>query len=159
MNNQTKKIVILVFISILLLLSNCNKQSIQSSKKKIEEGLKINGDKQVTLIKDSLMNNDMVPDSLYKQKLELMIKEIKIGQTGYAYLIDTTGVLAIHPQKSFVGKNISEYEFIKTVKKTRSGIMFYDWKGHEKILYYSQLKDSDKIFCLGTYVRELYTNE
>lgn len=103
------------------------------------------------------------------------IKEIKVGDTGYVYIIDGKGTLKIHPVKE--GENIldskdsSGFEYIRamvedacTLKKGSVGTIRYPWinpelgetKPRQKINRYICFKPWDWIIVAGTYEEEIY---
>ncbi len=91
----------------------------------------------------------------------------KIGQTGYAYAIDTKGVLKIHPAKE--GADISNYAFIQEMMKkgpelgeNEVGWIVYPWvnkelgdtKERDKIVAYTYFKEWEWIIGVGSYLDE-----
>ena len=82
-------------------------------------------------------------------KLKEEIKVVKLGKTGYIYILDSNGNLVLHP--SLEGKNILEAKdakgrlFIKEILNTKKGIIFYPWKNKDD-------KDArDKIVAFDTF--------
>jgi PAS domain S-box-containing protein len=107
--------------------------------------------------------------------LEAEIKQIKVGETGYVYVMDSQGNLIIHPAKQ--GENIldskdsSGFEYIRAIildalsqKVGYVGTIRYPWinpelgetKPREKILKYVYFKPWDWIIAAGTYEEEVY---
>lgn len=91
----------------------------------------------------------------------------KIGTTGYAYAIDTKGVLRIHPAKE--GADLSNYAFIQEMMEkapklsdNEIGWIVYPWvnkelgdtKERDKIVAYAYFKDWDWIIGVGSYLDE-----
>lgn len=63
-----------------------------------------------------------------------MVDKVKIGDTGYATLIDTNGNLVVHPDKKLVGINIAKESFYKQMmKKGESGTVEYEQDGKEMV--------------------------
>ncbi len=104
--------------------------------------------------------------------LKEKIKGIKIGETGYSYVLDDRegedkGTLIVHPVQE--GKNIFEskdsngHEFIKEIHEKKNGVIVYPWinkdRGEsfarEKIAVYALYKKWDWIIGSGTYMDEL----
>lgn len=103
------------------------------------------------------------------------IKQIKVGDTGYVYIIDSQGLLRIHPAKE--GENIlhakdsTGYEYIRamiakavSLKEGQSGTDRYPWlnpelgekKPRQKIAKYVYFKPWDWIIVAGSYEDEIY---
>ena len=64
-----------------------------------------------------------------------IIDKIKIGKTGYAYIVDKNGLYITHPVKENILKvNISQIKGMEAVAKLigqgKSGIAEYDTGGH-----------------------------
>jgi len=54
---------------------------------------------------------------------------LKIGKTGYIYVLSHDGTILIHPQKALIGKNLRKYDFIqKQLALGDSGYIEYEWK-------------------------------
>ncbi|AIF45495.1 methyl-accepting chemotaxis protein [Virgibacillus sp. SK37] len=63
-----------------------------------------------------------------------MVDKVKIGETGYATLIDTNGNLVVHPDKKLVGINVAKEGFYKQMmKKGESGTVEYQQDGKEMV--------------------------
>jgi methyl-accepting chemotaxis protein-2 (aspartate sensor receptor) len=100
------------------------------------------------------------------------IKKMKVGDTGYYFVLDATkgktyGNLIVHPVKE--GKNIlgsrdaSGREFIKEMLDTQHGLMTYPWQNAEagetaprtKVAAYTLFKDWNWLIAGGTYEDEI----
>ena len=103
------------------------------------------------------------------------IKRIKVGDTGYVYIIDSKGTLKVHPARE--GQNVidsrdsSDFEYIRAmVEDSLSlpegdvGTIRYPWinpelgekKPRQKINKYIYFKPWDWIIAAGTYEEEIY---
>ncbi len=103
------------------------------------------------------------------------IKKIKVGDTGYVYVIDSKGILKIHPVKE--GENIIDSKDSSGVKYIRNmitdalalgggkvGTIRYPWINRElgeksprqKITKYTYFRPWDWIVAAGTYEQEIY---
>ena len=104
--------------------------------------------------------------------LSARIKKMKVGDTGYYFVLDATpgknyGTLLVHPLKE--GKNIlgsrdaSGREFIKEMLATGHGLMAYPWQNTEvgetaprmKVAAYTLYKDWNWLIAGGTYEDEI----
>ncbi|MCL6486289.1 MAG: Cache 3/Cache 2 fusion domain-containing protein, partial [Janthinobacterium lividum] len=100
------------------------------------------------------------------------IRQIKIGQTGYIYIVDTApganyGHLVLHP--NLEGKSALEFKdsdgrlFIQEMLAQKNGDMRYTWtapgetlaSAREKHLYYRQFKDWQWVIAGGTFTDEI----
>lgn len=103
------------------------------------------------------------------QTLKTALSSIKIGQTGYIYVVSSApnraGELEIHP--SFEGKNLKDLngkngaDLVTSLLSKPSGTLHYSWKNQgeesarEKIVVYETFPDWDWIIAAGTYEEEL----
>jgi PAS domain S-box-containing protein len=107
--------------------------------------------------------------------LKDIIKGIKVGKTGYVYVMDSSGTLKIHPAKE--GENIidsidsSGFRYIKAMtiealklREKAIATIHYPWinpelgeKGpRQKIAKYTYFEPWDWIIVAGTYENEIY---
>ena len=113
--------------------------------------------------------------SNYLKQLKDTIRAMKIGETGYFYVLDARtgpnlGNLIVHPAQE--GKNIldskdsSGREFIKEILEQKNGSIRYPWKNaelgdsaaREKVVAFSHLKPLNWVIAGGAYVDE-FTSE
>ncbi len=80
------------------------------------------------------------------------LKEVKVGSTGYMYVINSIGDVLIHP--SLEGKNLSKYDFAQKIMKNKEGVQIYSWEGREKISAYTYNKELDWILVSGSYLSD-----
>jgi PAS domain S-box-containing protein len=107
--------------------------------------------------------------------LKSEIKGLRVGKTGYAYIIDRKGNLIIHPAKEGTNiidsKDSSGFEYIRTMIENaltlsggELGTIRYQWinpelgetKPRQKINKYIYFKPWDWIISAGTYEEEVY---
>jgi len=101
--------------------------------------------------------------------LKDFIRSIKVGKTGYMYVLDTSeknkGTLIVHP--ALEGKNIIDSkdakgkEFIKEMVQKKEGLIYYPWKNpneifaKEKVVAYTHYPAWNWLIGSGTYVDEI----
>ncbi|PKB20867.1 methyl-accepting chemotaxis protein [Janthinobacterium sp. 64] len=104
--------------------------------------------------------------------LKEKIRQVKIGQTGYIYIVDTApgasyGQLVLHPNSE--GKSALDFKasdgrlFIQDMLAQKDGTMRYTWtapgetaaSAREKQLYFRQFKDWQWIIAGGTFTDEI----
>jgi len=109
------------------------------------------------------------------ESLKSEIKAIEVGKTGYVYVINSKGVLKIHPAKEGANiidvKDSSGIEYIRsmidsaiTLTEGKVGTIRYPWINTElgeeeprkKIIKYSYFEPWDWIIAAGTYEDEIY---
>ncbi|WP_028874572.1 methyl-accepting chemotaxis protein [Tepidiphilus margaritifer] len=93
------------------------------------------------------------------------VASIKIGETGYVYVLDKDGYLRFHP--SLEGKNIRQmrdangFDFIGEMLEKKNGIIRYQWidpgkdKPREKVAAYAYFPEWDWLVVSSAYVDEL----
>jgi methyl-accepting chemotaxis protein len=70
---------------------------------------------------------------------ELLIDPIKIGNNGYAFMIDKTGLITAHPNKELLFKqNISELDWGRKILSQQSGVVEYTQDGQESAAIFSK---------------------
>ncbi|HOJ96390.1 MAG TPA: Cache 3/Cache 2 fusion domain-containing protein [Methanospirillum sp.] len=75
--------------------------------------------------------------------LQDQIKNKKIGENGYVYVLDSSGTALIHPTRE--GKNDSDLPFIKEIITKKEGELEYSWEGKDKIAVFSYFEPFDWI--------------
>lgn len=100
------------------------------------------------------------------ENIRKIIKDKKVGDTGYIYCLDRSGTLTIHPAQE--GVNIADSVdsdgkyFIKEMLTNRAGWIRYPWKnpGEDrarlKIVRYLHFAPWDWIVAVGSYENEFY---
>ncbi|MFZ5762526.1 MAG: methyl-accepting chemotaxis protein [Thermodesulfobacteriota bacterium] len=71
---------------------------------------------------------------------EQFISPVRIGQTGYAYLINGKGVILAHPDKANILKlDLSQYDFGRAMLARKNGIIRYEFKGVDKMVGFAEV--------------------
>jgi methyl-accepting chemotaxis protein-2 (aspartate sensor receptor) len=93
------------------------------------------------------------------------IKAMKIGKTGYTYIMDKNAFMRIHP--SLEGKNVREmrdatgYDFVGEMLEKKNGVIRYQWidpgkdKPREKVAAYAYFPEWEWLIVSSSYVDEL----
>lgn len=94
------------------------------------------------------------------------ILSVKIGKTGYMYVLDLSGTLVMHP--SLEGQNMADekdekgYYFVREILAKKTGQIIYPWKkageniAKDKLVIYKYLEEVGYIIAAGIYIDELY---
>ena len=99
-----------------------------------------------------------ISESAAKKEVENFLLNQRVGETGYIYLVDSKGVLKVHP--FLKGADISDYDFIKTQIKEKQGYLEYTWKNpsdieeKKKALSMAYFKPWDYIISASSYKSE-----
>ncbi|MBN1346905.1 MAG: Cache 3/Cache 2 fusion domain-containing protein [Phycisphaerae bacterium] len=89
------------------------------------------------------------------------ITKTKIGEAGYPFVMDSTGVLIVHPKKDLVGKNtvtdlkLTNFQTILEKKTDAVQFLNYDFEGRSKGLAYTYYPEWDWVVCSSFYWDEL----
>lgn len=73
--------------------------------------------------------------------LEKTLHDIKIGKTGYVYIMNSKGDVLLHP--TLKGKNIIEFDSSKKIMKNKSGVIDYTSSGIHKLAAYKYYEPYD----------------
>ena len=96
------------------------------------------------------------------------VQRIKVGSTGYAYVLDGKGTMLIHPNKSVAGKNVLDMKdahgklLFKDMLEKKEGTILYDWKNEgettarQKIAIFTADNPWNWLISVGAYSEELY---
>ncbi|MCG8482315.1 MAG: Cache 3/Cache 2 fusion domain-containing protein [Clostridia bacterium] len=73
--------------------------------------------------------------------LEKTLSNIKVGQTGYVYIMNSEGDVLVHPD--IKGSNIKDLDFSKKIIKNKDGIIEYRFNGANKFAAYRYFEPWD----------------
>lgn len=75
-----------------------------------------------------------IGNKILNEYLKETLSDIKLGQTGYVYILNSEGNIMIQPSES--GNNAEDSDLIKKINSNKSGIIEYTYNGVKKIGYY-----------------------
>ncbi|WP_097026984.1 Cache 3/Cache 2 fusion domain-containing protein [Clostridium peptidivorans] len=107
----------------------------------------VEGDWFITGYKPLLDKNKKVIGAIalgYKalnKYLEKTLSDIKIGQTGYVYIMNSKGDVLVHP--NITGQNIGDFDFSKKMFKNNHGVIEYKFNGVCKLAAYKYFEPWD----------------
>ena len=121
-----------------------------------------------TIYKPLLGPKDKVIGALYvgvreheDEALIQAVVETPIGETGYAFVVDSRGDVVVHPRKELQGKNIVADLGVKEMKelmekRSSEKVRFlnYVFEGRKKYVAYRYFEPWDWILCAGGYWEE-----
>lgn len=108
----------------------------------------------VTAYRPLLDGNQDVVGMLYvgvpeiDEKLEKILNNVKIGETGQLFIMDSTGDLLYHPTNQ--GENIAEYEYVQEIIDKKQGSMEFQLNGSTMLAQFQYFEPWDwYIVALG----------
>ncbi|MBK5215889.1 MAG: Cache 3/Cache 2 fusion domain-containing protein [Candidatus Pacebacteria bacterium] len=103
-------------------------------------GVTLSEDKNYLSRIQPLLNKDKkvigaigVDNPLLNTYLEEKLSNVKIGKTGYVYIMASDGRAIVHPTDK--GKNLSKYESAQKIFHAKDGLIDYTHKGVHKLAY------------------------
>ncbi len=86
-----------------------------------------------------------------------MVKDLRIGETGYPFATDLNGITFAHPDKEQIFKlNVKEYDWGKKMLESPSGtVVRYVWQGKDKILTFVKNEKLRFISSATMYVSDI----
>ena len=86
------------------------------------------------------------------------IDPIKVGDSGYVYMVQGDGLFLAHPKPEMImKKNLNEYDFGRPILDNKNGFIAYDFGGRKRGVSYRQSKLSGWIIAAGADMSELLT--
>lgn len=82
-----------------------------------------------------------VGNPLLNNYLEKALNNVKLGKTGYVYIMNSHGKIIMHPNDK--GKNLIKYDYIKKIISNKDGIIEYTYEDVHKLAYYMYFKPWD----------------
>ncbi len=107
----------------------------------------IQGSGYVTRMKPLLDSNKNIigaigiGNKVINNYLSETLSGIKMGETGYAYILDSNGNVIIHPSDK--GKNVSNYDFFQKIYSSKEGTLEYTYNDVRKVAYYTYFEPWD----------------
>ena len=95
-----------------------------------------------------------------KAAAEAVLLSQKIGTTGYIACVNSAGTMVIHPEKSWIGQDITDHAFVHEMVARKEGYLEYEWKNpgenqpRPKALYCTFFAPWDWIINVSSYRRE-----
>jgi methyl-accepting chemotaxis protein len=85
--------------------------------------------------------------------LQEQIRQKKIGEHGYMYILNSRGTLLLHP--SLEGQDMTSHDFVKKIISEKKGYQQYTWlKGEEKIAAYDYFEPFDWIITTSSEISD-----
>ncbi len=86
-----------------------------------------------------------------------LVKDIKIGKTGYPFICDYKGLVFAHPDKEQIFKlDVKKYDWGRKMMESPSGtVIEYKWEGKDKILTFMKNEKYQFISAATIYVSDI----
>lgn len=89
----------------------------------------------------------------------LFIKEIKVGDQGYAYIVHNNGLILSHPKAEFHGTlDFNDYGWGREILSQREGFISYEFEGKPKIGAMYPVASADWIIGVTAYNDDVYAS-
>lgn len=82
------------------------------------------------------------------------LKALRLGTSGFYYIIDIDGMVVFHPQSALIGSSFKDSWFIDIIAEKKSGCLAYQLGTRTHVVYYEQLNASE-ILCLSILAADL----
>ncbi|SIO38676.1 methyl-accepting chemotaxis protein [Halodesulfovibrio marinisediminis] len=87
------------------------------------------------------------------------ISPIKMGKTGYAFLLAKSGYLCAHPDASLILKTkLTDFDWGKKVASMDTGVVTYEWRGTKKIVTFRKEPITGWRIGIGTNVDDIFSS-
>lgn len=80
-------------------------------------------------------------NKVLNSNMKKALNDIKIGKTGYTYIMDSKGNTLVYPNIKW--SNIGGYDFTKEIILNKNGIIEYTFNGVHKLAYYNYFEPLD----------------
>lgn len=131
----------------------------------IKQHLRAIAEKNVEIVRlfhEDSLNGRITVEEAKRQAARILLSQ-KIGNTGYIYVLDSTGQLQVHPEKVLLHKDLRDFQFIREQIVQKNGYIEYEWKNPQdtvtrpKALYMSYFEPWDWIVSVSSYREEFAT--
>ncbi|WP_421902833.1 methyl-accepting chemotaxis protein [Maridesulfovibrio sp.] len=84
------------------------------------------------------------------------IDPFRIGQDGYSFMLDNKGRIIAHAMnKDLYLKDLSKYDFVRTVLSEKNGGVAYDWEGRQKYMVFKTMPGTGWSIVVSAYEDDL----
>ncbi|MGG1593088.1 methyl-accepting chemotaxis protein [Terribacillus saccharophilus] len=103
---------------------------------------KISGELVVDAVKPVFDNDNQLTGLVVVEfkltRLVELTKQVKVGNTGFAAVFDSTGRFVSHPDPEYLGTDATKEDFWKKIMSSgRSGIVNYNFEGEDRVLAFT----------------------
>lgn len=83
-----------------------------------------------------------------------LLKDKRVGDSGFYYIINTEGVVVFHPQSVLIGRSFKKFWFIDAILQEKSGCLKYFVGEKEQTIFFRDLNEYE-ILCFSIMSEEL----
>ncbi|MDC7217897.1 MAG: cache domain-containing protein, partial [Spirochaetales bacterium] len=84
------------------------------------------------------------------------IDPFRIGKDGYSFMLDNKGRIIAHAMnKDLYLKDLSKYDFVRTVLSEKNGGVAYDWEGRQKYMVFKTMPGTGWSIVVSAYEDDL----
>jgi hypothetical protein len=76
-----------------------------------------------------------------------LLKEERIGQSGFYYVLSPEGRLVAHPNPLWIGRDFSDIRSVREIIKGNKGVISADEGGIRRTIFYLKLENGDYLCC------------
>lgn len=104
-----------------------------------------------------------ITEAQAKTNAAAILLRMTIGRSGYIYCLTSNATLAVHPVASLLGRDLSEFEFVRDQSRLHEGFLQYEWRNpgethaRPKALHMTWFQPWDWIISASAY-REEFRN-
>ncbi len=119
----------------------------------------------IAIVKPLYINNEfkgVLSADIVLDTLKENVMDVKIGHSGYAFVIDSQGIVLIHPDQSllmataFQDLDPTLHNALDYFEKQSVGSFYYSYRGEEKIVSFQRLPDTGWFLCTTALKDEAY---
>ncbi|MBU1342103.1 MAG: PAS domain S-box protein [Proteobacteria bacterium] len=120
----------------------------------------------IAIVKPLVIKNEfkgVISADIILDTLEQNVMNVKIGTSGYTFIIDSLGTVLVHPDQELLmtakiqETNQSLSGILEYFKTSGSGSYYYNYLGEEKILSFQRLPETGWYLCTTVQKKEAYT--
>lgn len=110
----------------------------------------------------TLVQDGALTESQAKERLASLLLQQKIGETGYIAVMNSAGVLKIHPEEKLIEADVSSFEFVQIATTQKKGYVEYMWKNpgdqeeRAKSAYIAYFAPWDYVVFISSYKSEFH---
>ncbi|WP_025209593.1 methyl-accepting chemotaxis protein [Hippea sp. KM1] len=86
--------------------------------------------------------------SKFANDIQNVLTSLRVGETGYAFVLDDKGNIVAHPDRKLIGKNVSSFDFVKRMIAQKNGVIEYVFRGKKGIAAFRYFEPLHYIICV-----------
>ncbi len=125
---------------------------------------KASNDKPCLFLASSIVSKDgkslrLVANLSLQYLHSVFIRDIKVGEEGYAYIVHNNGLMISHPNRAYLGTlDFKEYDWGRDILEQKEGFISYEFEGKPKIGAMYPVDQADWIIGVTAYNNDVYAS-